>query len=394
MSYWTYVIMVDLVSVAAWLLVALAGTLFVGHVSSVLLSALSLLGRPSPARAATVPGAVTVMRPVSGLEAYSEETLRSTFLLRADTVRIVFCVAHHNDPVVPLVQRLIAGHSKHHAKLLIGDERVSANPKLNNLVKAWSHLDTEWVAWIDSNVLLGPNALEEMFVRHDEHTGMVCSPPIGARADNAWADLEAVFLNGYQARWQLAASQSGLGFAQGKLMFFHRSLLDRAGGLAALAGEPAEDAAASKLIHGQGKTVRVVAQPFFQLLGRRTFMQVWNRQLRWAKLRRATFPYLFLPEILTGGLLPAAALVVGLLSLEIAVLPIIGIYLSAWYGLEFVLCRYAGWPTSWRFVPHSLLRDALLPALWVGALTSNTFEWQGHTMRVDETNLNDASRPV
>ena len=41
------------------------------------------------------------------------------------------------DPTCPLVARLIAEHPAVPARLLIGDERISANPKLNNVLKGW-----------------------------------------------------------------------------------------------------------------------------------------------------------------------------------------------------------------------------------------------------------------
>ena len=40
------------------------------------------------------------------------------------------------------------------------------------------------------------------------------------------AEVEAGFLNTYQARWQLAADSAGFGFAQGKSMLWRRDLLD------------------------------------------------------------------------------------------------------------------------------------------------------------------------
>ena len=38
--------------------------------------------------------------------------------------------------------------------------------------------------------------------------------------------------------------------------------------------------------------------------------EVWNRQLRWARLRRASFLLYFLPEILSGGVLPMIAVAI------------------------------------------------------------------------------------
>jgi len=41
----------------------------------------------------------------------------------------LFCVADTADPVLPLVKDLIAAYPTVAARLLIGNDRVSANPK-------------------------------------------------------------------------------------------------------------------------------------------------------------------------------------------------------------------------------------------------------------------------
>ena len=127
------------------------------------------------------------------------------------------------------------------------------------------------------------------------------------------AELECGFLNSYQARWQLAAHAFGLGFAHGKTMLWRREVLERAGGIRALACKPAEDAAGTQIVRDQGLKVGLVPRPFPQPLGSRRFQEVWRRQLRWARLRRVSFGLYFYPEILSGGLLPlsvAAALAI------------------------------------------------------------------------------------
>jgi ceramide glucosyltransferase len=379
--------------VATVVMLVLAGALIAIHVATAGLSIAHLRGwfaqRPAASRAP-----LTIVRPLSGLEASSRASLQSTFAVLDKDTRVMFCVASRNDPIVPLVTEVMAEYPAAPARLLIGDQKISANPKLNNLVKAWPELETEWVVFVDSNVVLTTDAVEQMFAAAAPGVGMVCAPPIGSCRDGGWAELECAFLNGYQARWQLAVSAIGMGFAQGKVMFFHRSLLDRAGGLRALAGEPAEDAAATKLIRMGRQTIRVVQRPFEQQLGTRTFHQVWSRQLRWAQLRRATFPHLFLPELLTGALVPGLALSAGLAGLGLPVLPGLLIFGVLWYGLELAVCRAGGWHLSWRTVPSSILRDAMIPAIWLAAIFYNTFEWQGHVMRVDDTGTDPTSTPA
>ena len=80
---------------------------------------------------------VSLVRPLCGIDNYVAETLRSTFELDYPRYEILFCVARANDPVLPLVESLIAAHPNVSARLLIGDDRVSTNPKLNNVVKGW-----------------------------------------------------------------------------------------------------------------------------------------------------------------------------------------------------------------------------------------------------------------
>src|SRR5262249_58434890 len=106
---------------------------------------------------------------------------------------------------------------------------------------------------------------------------------------NLWAELECAFLNTHEARWQYVADSIGLGFAQGKSMLWRREILERAGGIEALGMELAGDAASTKLVRGTGLRVRLVDRPFQQPLGARTLTEGWNRQLRWARFRPASF---------------------------------------------------------------------------------------------------------
>ncbi len=123
--------------------------------------------------------------------------------------------------------------------------------------------------------------------------------------------MECAFLNTYEARWQYAADACGLGFAQGKSMLWRRDVLEAGGGIERLGDEIAEDAAATKLVRRARLRPRLAAGPFDQPLGRRAWSEVWGRQARWARLRRATFPLFFAPELFTSGLLAIVAAAFG-----------------------------------------------------------------------------------
>jgi ceramide glucosyltransferase len=326
---------------------------------------------------------VSLVRPLCGLDNYAVDTLRSTFDLDYPHYEILFCVASAKDPVVPLVEALMARHSQANARLLVGDDRVSSNPKLNNVVKGWHAARHDWVVLADSNVLMPRDYLQQLFASWHDDTGLVASPPVGCCPEGLWAELECAFLNTYQARWQYVIDTLGHGFAQGKTMLWRKADLDSAGGIAALGKEVAEDAASTKIVRAAGLRVRLVDRPFVQPLGRRGAAEVWNRQVRWARLRRASFLLYFLPEVLAGGVLPMIAAAIVADAFDVPAVLGASAMGALWYGAEMVLAAGAEWHLPLLYPLYGLLRDLSLPVLFVSALGGSDFVWRGNEMQVE-----------
>ena len=295
----------------------------------------------------------------------------------------MFCVANAKDPVVPLIESMIAQHAGVGARLLIGDDRISANPKLNNVLKGWRAAQAR----------LDRSCRFKCAVAARLYRAAVCqlarATPASslrrrsaARPQGLWAELECAFLNTYQARWQYIADAFGCGFAQGKTMLWRRGDLERAGGIETLANEVAEDAAATKIVRGAGRKVRLVDRPFPQPLGYRSAREVWYRQLRWARLRRASFFAYFLPEALSGGALPMLALAFAAPALGLPpALSVISSRVLVWGGN--VACARRRLARLRALPAFCLARDLLLPVLFVGALFGDGFVWRGNEMQVE-----------
>jgi ceramide glucosyltransferase len=330
---------------------------------------------------------VTIIRPVCGLDPFDELTLRSTFMLDHPGLELIFCSARERDAAVPLVRRLIAEHPHVDARLLIGDDKSTPNPKLNNVIKGWAAARHAWIVIADSNVLMPRDYVAQLFREMHADTGLVCSPPVGSRPAGFWAEVECAFLNTYQARWQLAADTVGFGFAQGKSMLWRREVLDGAGGIRALGIEVAEDAAATKVVRGEGLAVRLVGAPFEQPLGVRSYRQILDRQVRWARLRRATFPLCYTPELLTGSLAPMAAAIIAAPLLDLDEATAAALVALVWFGTEAMLAKAAGWhlspvsPLAW------VVRDLALPVVWLKGWIGDGFTWRGNDMTVAEPDV-------
>jgi len=326
---------------------------------------------------------ISIIRPVCGLDAYEELTLRSTFELDYPRYEILLCCASPDDPVVALAERLIAEHPQVKARLLIGDDQPSQNPKLNNVVKGWRNAAHEWIVMADSNVAMPRDYLQRLMSAWGPGIGLISAPAIGERPHNVWAELECAYLNTYQARWQYAGDTLGIGFAQGKNMLWRRSDLESSGGILALAREPAEDAAATVIVRGLGLKVRLVDGAFPQPLGYRSARQVWGRQVRWARLRRATFPGVFALEILSGLAAPLACFLYAAWALEMEtfdVLMVSSAYVTVWLAAEAWLAASLGWYLTWRSPLLWLLREALLPVLIVQSRLGKSLSWRGTQM--------------
>ena len=375
-----------------WLLCSLAAFFLVTHLATLAIAFARC--RPGAALRRDEPDLppVTVVRPLCGIETFSRETLEASFALDYPAFELFFCVARADDAIIPLVRAALDAHPSIAARLLVGDDVISINPKLNNMVKGWREAKHERLVFIDSNVLVPPNFIHRLIATWRSDTGAVSAPPVGCWPQGFGAHVECAFLNTFEARWQYAVDTFGMGYAQGKTLFYRKSDLDRTG-MRELAGDPAEDAATTKMVRRLGLRVRL-APPSPQPLGVRPLAEVWGRQLRWARLRRATFPAEFLPEIISGILVPTLVTAAAAFATGWPVAAIVPAYLALWYAAELALAAGCGWAIAWQTLPAMLLRDAMMPLIWAGAFTGRSFTWKGTAMRIEEPRGRKAAESI
>jgi ceramide glucosyltransferase len=59
-------------------------------------------------------------------------------------------------------------------------------------------------------------------------------------------------------------------------------------------------------------------------------------------------------------------------------------FLTLWYGAEMLLAALAGWHLPVLYPLHAMLRDAMLPFLWIEGWRASAFVWRGNAMDVNE----------
>jgi ceramide glucosyltransferase len=354
---------------------ACTGVLLALQTGSCLIAAIRCRSGLKPGFTTADGPAVSLVRTLCGVDKLAELTLESSFRLDYVNYEILFCVADAEDPVIPLARALIAKYPSIKARLLIGDDRISANPKLNNMTKGWRAASGDWVVFADSNLLLPRDYIQRTLASWRDDSGLVSAPPIGGYPEDFWGEIECGLLNTHQARWQYVVDAFGWGYAQGKTLMFRRADL-QAIGYERLADEPAEDAAATKAVRAHGLRVRLARPPFIQPLGKRSAREVWARQLRWARLRRMTFPLLYAAEIFSGVLPPLVAACVAAKAAGASAPLVGGALLICWWVPEIVLARVAGWPVSAKSVLAWIVRDLAAPILWVAGWSGRRIVWR------------------
>jgi ceramide glucosyltransferase len=326
---------------------------------------------------------VSVIVSIVGLDAWEAEVALSALNIAARPVEIIYCAFDENDPSVMRVQAELAKRPDVNARILIGREHTTPNPKLDNIEKGFVAARGDFLLCIDGNVDVPPDLIEQLMLVWDQDTAVASALPIGLHPNTLAADVECAFLNTFYARWQLAGDQLGAGFAQGKVLMFRRSFVERCGGFSCLQLELAEDSATTKLARQAGKTVRLAQRPVGLPLGRRPLRDVWERHRRWAQYRRQAFPLLFTAEAFTSPVMPAAAGVLAAVAFHWPIGATAAIIIFGCYGIEAALARAVKWPFGPRSLLACLIRDLMLLAIWPLTLLQTRYVWRGAVVDID-----------
>ncbi|KAJ7294070.1 glycosyl transferase family 21-domain-containing protein [Mycena rebaudengoi] len=184
------------------------------------------------APASSVPG-VSILRPLKGLDTNLYENLESTFTQECPNFEILLSVAD-------VARELIAKYPDVNSRIIIGEEVVGVNPKVNNLIRSCREAANDILWVIDSNVRVHSGTLarsvdalvgspsrsspKRIALVHHVPFAVVSEPRIGSR-------VEEVFLNTNHAKMYLAINTIAMGAcAIGKSTLYRRSDLERVNG--------------------------------------------------------------------------------------------------------------------------------------------------------------------
>ena len=343
---------------------------------------------------------ISLLKPLKGLDPDHSEQCLTSWLTQnyAGPLQFLFVVADANDPVVPLVQRLIAAHPHRDARLLIFPERVGANAKVSKLAQAEGLIAHALVLVSDADVLAPTDLLSQMVLPlQDTGVALVHSFYRSANPSNAAMEWEATAMNAdFWSQVLQSRMLAPMDFALGAAMLVRRSALDSIGGFRALADYLADDfQLGHRIVAGGGRIelTPVIVECLDVPTGWKT---IWTHQVRWNRTIRVCRPGPYIASILANGTVwnALAAAVVwwhpALSSRERG--PWLGLFMGLIIARSLMaqllaqqLAAVPGRPSRGDSFVFGMAaaKDLLGAAVWVAAIFGNTVHWRGIDYSVD-----------
>jgi ceramide glucosyltransferase len=325
------------------------------------------------ARAAAQPP-VSVILPIKCLDPGFERAQASVFAQDYPDYEILISAAEVESPALEAARRLAAAHPAAACRFIHSQGCAAVSPKLNNLAAPLAEARHDYILTKDSNITLAPDALAVFLQNFAPGVGLVVAVPVAVRAESIGGWIEASIINAH-ARLLLSASTLGLGFGIGKIMALRRSDLERAGGVAAMSQNLAEDTAISMAFARIELKTVFAHETVAQEIGFRYLADVYHRQARWSVIRRTNELISYPLEPLASPLPAAVAAALAAPLAGLSALTAFAATLALWFVAETVFAALKGWEISIWSPLAFLGREVVALAAWLRGWTTHQVTW-------------------
>ncbi|HEY6236576.1 MAG TPA: bacteriohopanetetrol glucosamine biosynthesis glycosyltransferase HpnI, partial [Candidatus Elarobacter sp.] len=327
--------------------------------------------------------AVTIMKPVSGIDAELEANLRSFCEQDYPDFEVVFGVHHAGDPALDVI-RGVAAETPRRTAVVVGDGVLRCrNPKMANVAPMLAHAHGEIFVISDSDMRVAPDYLDAVTAPFaDPRVGAVTALYRGEPADGALASiLGAMCLTEQFAPSTLVADLiEPVQYVFGSTMAVRRDVLAAIGGIDVLGDHLADDFALGRLVTEHGYRVAVASCVVVNVVAEPSVAALVEHELRWARTIRAIKPLNY-PGIVLTYPLPLAVAHLALARdkrVPLALLAIAVMLRIAVADTAHAAFGSQQRPPRW-LIP---LRDAIGVVVWARGLWGRRVRWRGQPLRI------------
>lgn len=328
---------------------------------------------------------------------------------------VIFAVADDGDQALRVVQEVLTKHPHVDARVVIGEEVVGVNPKVNNLMRPY-HLAKYDILWvIDSNIQVASGTMGravDALLRNDrdpsaKRIGLVHHVPFAWASERPWgSQLDEAFLNTNHAKMYIALNVLAVDSCViGKSCMYRRSDIEQLTGtlkpatkladpnskkgLAAFGRFLAEDnMIGAALWHELGLRHDLSCDVARNSIGNMSFSAYFWRRVRWVRVRKnmvfmATILEPFTESVLLGSLVAWSLHSISGYRIAVFVL----CHTLAWLYVDLDVCAaLAGHPLPasmrFSFIRAWACRELLALPIFLYAVFGNEVSWRGNSYRV------------
>lgn len=330
--------------------------------------------------------AVSVLKPVRGLDPNAYENFASFCRQDYPEFEILFAVNDAEDPVVPIVRKVIADFPERSIRLIQIAERLGANTKVSNLCRLVREARHDLLIITDSDVRVDPGYLRNVAAMfRDPGVGGVTALYRGRDNFQFVASIDCVGSSAAFCGAALVARElEGLKFMMGSTMATTKERLAEIGGFEAMVDLHSDDYELGRRIADRGHRIELLPEPVWMAFPTQTLNAYLRHELRWAIGIRNIRPGGHFGMLFTHGLpwAIAAACVAPSAALGAA-------YLGAYFALRFAMAWAVGvWglrdPVLRRRFWLLPVRDLLSFFVWLASFGMNRIEWRGSSFTLEK----------
>ncbi|MBX3276512.1 MAG: bacteriohopanetetrol glucosamine biosynthesis glycosyltransferase HpnI [Acidobacteria bacterium] len=239
--------------------------------------------------------AVSVLKPVYGLEKNLHENLRSACLQDYPDYEVIFSVQRPDDPALAVLAEIEREFGPDRVRVVIEQKRPGTNGKINNLAGGLPRARHDVLVISDSDVRLPRGYLRAIISPlADAGVGFVCTPYRAAEAYTWFEKMELLSLNADFMPSVVFAYESGASkFCLGASIAVRRETVEEVGGIEALADYLVEDYEMGRRIIETGKRGVLVAPVVETMVDLKRPGDWWKHQVYWDQNTRAARPLAF-----------------------------------------------------------------------------------------------------
>ncbi|MEI9979211.1 MAG: glycosyltransferase [Edaphobacter sp.] len=341
---------------------------------------------------ATFLPAVSVLKPLHGMEPGLERNIESFFEQDYPEFELLFCARHSTDAGLQLAQRVGERYRHVDAHYVTCGEPTAEfhNAKVYSLAKLDTVAKHGLYITSDADVRVKKDYLRRMVQNlRDPQVGLASCVYLGTTDQGAKAgfssQLDAVGKSVEMTSGVLVADMlEGTKFALGASMAVRKESFQKAGGFSELGQFYADDFVLGNRLAAQGVGVRMATHVIRLMVQDTPFGLSFRNQLRWMQSTRRSRPLGHLGSGLTFALpFGLLGLAWGLLSghAGLGVAWLMGMVLNRWLqaGAILLVMGDEEWLRGMLVYP---LRDLLGSVLWLGSYGGDRFYYRGKIYRL------------